>query len=117
MARTVSLTDDYDGSQGAKERRFSIGRTDYVIDLTDENWHQLLTALEPWRSRARIRQHRQNRAPVTHPRDRAKIRAWAEEHGIELKARGRFPNDVVQRYYEEVGFQALDTEDVLFLRG
>jgi hypothetical protein len=103
VAKTTTLTDDIDGSAGAQERKFSIGGTDYAIDLNDDNYAKLLAAVGPFRDRARIaRKTRVNRAPVVSPEDRVKIRAWAEENGKPLAARGRFPNALVREYYDSV---------------
>lgn len=103
MARVITLTDDLDGSAGAKERFFSIENTKYSIDLTDENWGKLLTAMRPFYSVAKVQRviPRTNRAPQIQPDDHSKIRAWAEANGIKLAARGRFPSEVVRAYYDE----------------
>jgi len=101
MARKIALTDDITGEPDAFERIFVVGGTEYSIDLTDENYAAMLNAVRPWRDAAKIRKHRQNRAPVLDPTDRPKIREWAEKNGYKLAPRGRFPNHVVREYYED----------------
>jgi hypothetical protein len=109
MARTSILTDDLDGSQGATERKFSIGGTDYEIDLTDQNYSQFLKELDKYRSRARVaKKKRDNQAPVIDPGDRPKIRAWAIANGRYVASRGRFPNDIVRDYYATMAREKLD---------
>lgn len=120
MARTTTVTDDLDGSPGAEVRTFSIGTHDYLIDLTDENWRRFLSAVEPFREVARLKDTRKNKAPIMDPQDRAKIRAWAADQGIILKPRGRFPNDVVRKYYAEHSFLnngSLAPEDRVVISG
>lgn len=100
MARTVSFTDDMDGTPNAKERRFTIGDAHYVIDLNDENWAAMLAAIEPWRSLARV--ERKNGAFQLSDEDRKNIRIWAALNGTPLKDRGRFPHSVVQAYFDSL---------------
>ena len=103
MARTSVLTDDLDGSHGAVERKYSIGGTDYEIDLTDSNYTQFLKDFEKYRSRSRVSgKKRENLAPVIHSGDRPKIRAWAIANGRHVASRGRFPNDLVRDYYATI---------------
>mgnify|MGYP003624024254 CR=1 FL=1 len=99
MARTVSLSDDLDGASGAKERTYSIAGIDYEVDLTDDNWANFLNAIEYVRSVSRVK--RQGEFRLT-DEDRAKIRVWAQENGLQIKPRGRFPHNVIQAYFDSV---------------
>jgi hypothetical protein len=99
MARVVSLTDDLDGSTGAKAHRFSVEDLDYEIDLNDQNWAAFLHAIEPFRSVARV--ERKGAFKLT-SEDRVKIRQWAKENGFEIKDRGRFPHAVIQAYFDAI---------------
>lgn len=102
MAKATTLIDDMDGvSTGATPRHFSIGGVDYEIDLVDENYTALLLTLEPWRGIARVgrKPRRQAHPPLTQDQ-RKELRAWATESGIALAERGRFPNDVVTKFFE-----------------
>lgn len=103
MARTVSLTDDLDGTPGAKERTYSIGGTEYEVDLTDANWAEFLSKMEYVRSVSRVK--RQGEFKLG-PEDRVKIRTWADEHGLNIKPRGRFPHSVIQAYFDAVAGDA-----------
>jgi hypothetical protein len=49
----VLVTDDLDGSEGARTYRFAWGDTRYEIDLTDAHRDALLHALEPYITAAR----------------------------------------------------------------
>ncbi|MFS0701143.1 histone-like nucleoid-structuring protein Lsr2 [Cellulomonas sp. 179-A 4D5 NHS] len=49
----VLVTDDLDGSEGARTYRFAWGDTGYEIDLTDAHRDDLLRALEPYITAAR----------------------------------------------------------------
>lgn len=100
MSRYVSLIDDLDGISGASERKFSVGGVSYVIDLHDENYKEFLMAIEPWRSAARV--ERKGEYKLT-PEDRIKIRAWAQQNGMEIKERGRFPHATIQGYFDSLG--------------
>ena len=108
MAKETVLIDDTDGSPGAVERRFSIGGIEYSIDLIDANWQFFLEQIDVWRRLAKVRTRRQNKAPVISPEDRTKIRAWAKDHGYELADRGRFPNRVVEDYYNNLSAPVID---------
>lgn len=99
MAHYVSLIDDMDGISGAHERKFSLGGINYVIDLTDDNYAALLLAVEPWRSVARV--ERKGTFKLSND-DRQKIRAWANQNGLEVKDRGRFPHSVIQAYFDSL---------------
>jgi len=45
---TVTITDDLDGSEGARTIRFSWQDTAYEIDLSDENRNQFVRVLQPY---------------------------------------------------------------------
>jgi hypothetical protein len=114
VARTLTLTDDLDGTAGASERKYSISGIEYEIDLTDANFAALLQILEPYRTHSRVaKTKRQNQAPVISPEDRDKIRAWAIANGRQIASRGRFPNDIVRDYYATVAKQGTQAEYIL----
>jgi hypothetical protein len=103
MAQVISLVDDMDGTE-AQTRYFSVGDARYAIELSDDNYKLFLEAIEPWRSIARVGQTtRQNNAPVLSREDRVKIRAWAIANGHSIADRGRFPNYIVQAFYDAQG--------------
>ena len=52
QTRTI-LTDDLDGTAGARTYSFAWGKQRYELDLTDEHRNDMLRALEPYISTAR----------------------------------------------------------------
>lgn len=59
----VLITDDLDGTEGARTYRFGWGDTVYEIDLTDAHRDELLRALEPYITAARKTAPSQRRSP------------------------------------------------------
>ena len=49
----ITLTDDLDGSEGARTYRFAWQDTVYEIDLNDSHRDQFLRALQPYTTAAR----------------------------------------------------------------
>lgn len=107
MAKQTTLTDDTTGNIGATPRYFSIAGTDYVVDLTDDTYTELLRAVEPYRSVARIaKRTRSNPAPKLDKDQRVEFRMWAEAKGYPLPRRGRFPTELLNEF-------ALETDLIL----
>jgi hypothetical protein len=52
QTRTI-LTDDLDGTEGARTYTFAWGDQRYELDLTDQHRNDMLRALEPYISAAR----------------------------------------------------------------
>lgn len=111
MAKTTVLTDDLDGSQGAKTVRFGLEGVNYLIDLGDENETRLKEFLRPFVAAAT--RDEGGRSPYSRPNLRIrtgysrKVREWAAENGVYLRERGRLPNVILA---------AFDTKDVEALR-
>jgi hypothetical protein len=101
MAKTVNVivTDDLDGSDGAKPVLFSFQGTSYEIDLSPANTAKLAESLAPYISAAR-KAGGPRRAPRTAAvrQDRAAIRAWARDQGIAVSERGRISSDIIAKY-------------------
>jgi hypothetical protein len=97
---TVVLQDDIDGSEPAERVHFSFAGRAYEIDLAAEHLAQLQEALVPWIAHARvvgaalIPRPRQGGGPIPP----GEIRRWAAEHGVPVRARGRLPDGVRERY-------------------
>jgi hypothetical protein len=97
---TVVLQDDIDGSEPAERVHFSLDGRAYQIDLGAEHRAQLQDALAPWIAHAHyvgaalIPRPRQGGGPITP----GEIRRWAAEHGVPVRARGRLPDGVRERY-------------------
>ncbi|MEP7023550.1 MAG: Lsr2 family protein [Actinomycetota bacterium] len=102
MAKTLNviMTDDIDGSAGAGLVVFGYQNSSYEIDLSPQNKAQFAEDLSPFISAAR----RTSRGSARRPRtaadrlDRAAIRAWAREQGINISDRGRISTQIVKDY-------------------
>ena len=103
MAQRVNivLTDDLDGSDAAETVTFALDGNTYEIDLSTENAAQLRSALSKFVDKARKTGGRAK--PGTRRRASASgnatdIRAWAQEQGMTVSARGRVPAEVRAAY-------------------
>ncbi len=113
--RTITvLTDDLDGRElkdgQGQTVPFSVGGTQYEIDLSDKNLGKFYDALKPYTEVAR----RVGGPRTTGPRrpspdqsrpaesaaavDNKAVRAWAASNGVEVSTRGRIPAEVVEQY-------------------
>ena len=106
---TVALEDDLDGGAAAETVRFSVGGTEYEIDLNKKNAAAFRRKLAPFIEHARRagrgprrRAGRSGRSAAGREHGAA-IRAWAAGQGIAVSARGRIPADVVERYEAAAG--------------
>lgn len=103
MARKVSVvtTDDLDGSPGAETVSFGLDGIRYEIDLAPPNKTRLADALAPYIAAGR-RISRSGRPPAGRAAagrvDRAAVRAWARDAGLEVSERGRISADVMRQY-------------------
>ncbi|MFB9378126.1 Lsr2 family protein [Kineococcus gynurae] len=99
---TVILTDDVDGGAADQTVRFGLDGVDYEIDLSDDNAETLRRAYGLYVEHGRRTGGRSVPAkPVAFTGvDNTAVRAWARAHGIEVPARGRIKQDVVDRYRE-----------------
>jgi Spy/CpxP family protein refolding chaperone len=104
MARSVAVvvTDDIDGSPDAETMTFGLDGVTYEIDLSADNRARLERDIAPYidagrriaRSRSRSSQGR-----AAGPRiDRAAVRAWAKENGIQVSERGRISAQLMNEY-------------------
>ena len=113
MARTVIITDDVTGEQGAKPRLIAIDKVEYEIDLTEASFAELKRAIKPFLKNARVTKGKapaargQAAKPKRRPGRPAKkataspsqaVRAWASEQGIAVPKRGRVPASVIAAY-------------------
>jgi hypothetical protein len=98
---TVALEDDLAGGPADETVRFGIGGVQYEIDLSKKHAAAFRTQLAPFLEHARRagggRRPRPGRSAAGRERSSA-IRAWANEHGIAISARGRIPAGVVEQY-------------------
>ena len=101
MAKTVNVivTDDLDGSEGAKAVLFSLQGASYEIDLSPANEAKLAESLAPYIKAAR-KAGGPRRAPRTAAvrQDRAAIRAWARGPGHRGFRAGPDRSDIIAKY-------------------
>ncbi len=107
MARTVIITDDVTGEQGAKPRVIALDGTEYEVDLTDASFAELKRAMKPYLKNARVTKGKQAGRPAARKRGTARsngatvsqqARAWAAENGVDVPKRGRVPASVVEAF-------------------
>ncbi len=97
---TVAFEDDLDGGPADETVRFSIGGTEYQIDLSAANAAAFRHKLAPFTEHAR-KTGRNHRRPAGTPAGRhhgESIRAWAKDQGIAVSDRGRIPARIVSQY-------------------
>jgi len=103
MAKTVSvvITDDLDGSPDAQTVAFGFDGQSYEIDLAKKNFAKLEKSLQPFMDAGRrTAQRRTAKAArgVSSRVDRAAVRAWAAEQGLQVSERGRISSEVMSKY-------------------
>jgi len=104
MARSVAVvvTDDLDGSQDAETVTFALDGVTYEIDLSADNRTRLERDFAPYIQAGRRMTRSRNRSSQgrsTSPRiDRAAVRAWAKENGLQVSERGRISADLMSQY-------------------
>lgn len=104
MAKRVQiiLEDDYDGSPADQTVTFGLDGAEYEIDLSAENARALRDSLAPWVAKARRSGGRRRRSSGSGSSDSRpssnQVRAWAQEQGMKVSARGRVAADIVEAY-------------------
>ena len=106
---TVTLVDDFDGSEAAETVKFALDGKQFEIDLSKSNASELRRTLRPYVDRARSSRRATtsgrsrsastrsgNRRPEGY--DRTEVRAWAKANRVKVSPRGRIANDVVQKW-------------------
>jgi hypothetical protein len=106
---TVTLVDDFDGTEPAETVRFALDGKAFEIDLSRANANELRKTLRPYIDRARgARQAASPRRGKSTPTrggtrrsegyDRAEVRAWAKANRVRVSPRGRIANEVVEKW-------------------
>ena len=97
--RSVVVTDDFDGSEGATTVRFGLDGKDYEVDLSPENEAELREFLNHYTAVGR-KLTKSGRAyrDVASPPDSRAVRAWAKANGVEVSPRGRISAEVIAAY-------------------
>ena len=107
---TVETTDDFNGNPAAGTRYFGVGTQWYEIDLDQANCDLFDEVMAGWTGAARPIDEpptqRRGAKSATKAADRAQrdaMRKWAIEKGMQIGARGRIGNEVVEAYRLEQG--------------
>jgi len=110
---TVELVDDLDGSPAEETIQFSINGSTYRIDVSKKNSDAFWKALKPYVDAAQPTKAARSATPIpktgsTRKRrssgaaaagvDPKAVRAWADENGKEVPARGRIPKPILEEY-------------------
>ena len=94
----VVLIDAIDGSEASETIVFALEGKEYSIDLNAKHANQLRDAFAPFVQHASPRKRRATAAAAKSGPAPAEIRAWAQEMGHEVPARGRIPAHVREAY-------------------
>jgi len=100
----VKTYDDLDGSEidaDGKSISFSLEGVSYEIDLNSKNVEKMRQAFAVYTEKARKvggRGRSSAKSAEPAPLDTRAVRAWAEEQGIEVSARGRLSSDLIEQY-------------------
>jgi hypothetical protein len=108
---TVSLIDDFDGTEAAETVKFALDGKSYEIDLSKPNASELRRTLRPYIDRSRTARRgstarrtakgssgRRGPARRSEGYDRTEVREWAKKNRIKVAPRGRIANEVVDRW-------------------
>lgn len=98
----VKTYDDLDGSEidaEGKSVSFSFDGTSYEIDLSGKNVEKMREDLRVYIEKARkVSNRRGSGKAEPAPLDTKAVRAWAEEQGMEVSARGRLSSELIEQY-------------------
>ena len=100
----VRLEDDLTGGPADETVEFGVDGKAYELDLNARHAADLRHRLAPFVERARLVPQRRFKttARTAASRERSQqIRAWAEQHGVTVSARGRLPASIIQDYEAE----------------
>ena len=109
------LIDDLDGGEAHETVTFTLDGQSYEIDLSSRNAARLRNALAPYLDSAKRLAGRGGSPGIRAARGRPRvgaggdreqnqaIRAWAQRKGLEIAARGRIKQEVVELYHREAG--------------
>ncbi len=95
----VIVTDDIDGSEGAKTYTFAFNDTRYEIDLAAGNRDALIRALQPFIDAGRrVGGKASTRSASRSSSDSKAVREWARANGFTVPDRGRIPKAAQDAY-------------------
>ena len=108
---TVSLIDDFDGTEASETVKFALDGKTYEIDLSKSNATELRRTLRPYIDRSRTARRvpatrrtakgssgRRGPARRSEGYDRTEVRAWAKANRIKVAPRGRISNEIVEKW-------------------
>lgn len=81
-----------------KSLNFAFDGTSYEIDLTAKERDEFASALKPYIDVARKSGRSTSKTSAGAKRDLAPIREWAAKNNIEVSARGRIAQSVIDQY-------------------
>ena len=102
MARreVIQFFDDLDNSPLTQDEvnviKFSVNGNNYIIDLSAKNAAKFEAALQPYVKVAR--KDTGTARKTTNSPDPKLIREWAQSQGIEVAARGKLSNEIIEKY-------------------
>jgi nucleoid-associated protein Lsr2 len=98
----VVLVGDLTGDPADTTLTFALDKTEYEIDLSNENAAEMRDELSRYVEVARRVTAGRRNAPAAKPTytgyDLGAVRAWAAGQDIEVNARGRIKADVVEKF-------------------
>lgn len=97
----VEFIDDLDGSHAHATVRFGYEGLEYEVDLSEKNVAVLRDALTPFIEVARKVRGGVAEPDLFHtetPVDPKAVRQWARSQGIEIPARARVPQEVIDQF-------------------
>lgn len=97
----IVLQDDTDGSEASETIAFGIDGATYTIDLNEKHAKQLRSSLEKYAAKGRKVSGRRSsgRGRARIDRDQVSgMRSWLQEHGHDVKDRGRVPAKLQELY-------------------
>lgn len=95
----VELSDDLDGTPAQHTVRFALEDSVYEIDLNSANRERLVAAMAPFAAAGRrVHGAGAGSSGAQTPVDARAVREWARVNDIEIPARGRIPERVVEQY-------------------
>lgn len=100
----IRLIDDIDGSEAVETVRFALDDKKYRIDLNADHAKALRESFAEFIEHASKDAGQGNGRGPKGPKprnertNRAAVQEWAAGQGIEVKARGRIPNSILEQY-------------------
>jgi hypothetical protein len=97
----IVVTDDIDGSAADTTVRFGLGGTDYEIDLNARHAEQFRKAVQKYIDAGRkagVSRRPASRGSRPAGPSPSQVRGWAKSQGIEVKDRGRVPDELVVKF-------------------